>query len=375
MKKIAYFTNIAPHYREELWLNLIQNLDFELHFFFGKSKSIKSIEFSSQKSWEIFENQIHQVENVRYKDRLIYQKQVINQILFKKKWDCIIVLGDANLISSWVLGILAKIKKVKLIFWGHGLYGNEVGVKKMIRKKFYTLSDFNLVYGQWAKNQMIKEGFDSDKIDVIFNSVNYNKSKALRNSSIDRDYYKKYFDNDFPILIFIGRLTKVKKLDLLISSVNELKESGFGLNLMIVGDGECRDNLEKLASQSKADIFFYGSCYIEREISMLVGNADLCVSPGNVGLTSIHAMSYGTPVCTHDNFSNQMPEFEAIIEGETGCFFNLKKNNLVKVIFNWLRSVDDRNSVRQKCYDIIDNYFNPNNQTRIMNNTIKKLLS
>ena len=44
------------------------------------------------------------------------------------------------------------------------------------------------------------------------------------------------------------------------------------------------------------------------------------VSPGNVGLTAIHSLSYGTPVLTHNNFNNQMPEVESIQPGFNGYF-------------------------------------------------------
>lgn len=49
-------------------------------------------------------------------------------------------------------------------------------------------------------------------------------------------------------------------------------------------------------------------------------NADLCVSPGNVGLTAMHSLVFGCPVITHNCFEWQMPEFEAIQPGITGDF-------------------------------------------------------
>ena len=52
--------------------------------------------------------------------------------------------------------------------------------------------------------------------------------------------------------------------------------------------------------------------------------SDLTVSPGNIGLTAIHSLSYGTPVCSHSNFNNQMPESEAIINFEKWFFFSGK---------------------------------------------------
>ena len=50
-------------------------------------------------------------------------------------------------------------------------------------------------------------------------------------------------------------------------------------------------------------IWFYGACYDESKLGELIFNADLCVSPGNVGLTAVHSMGYGTPVITHNNFA------------------------------------------------------------------------
>ena len=72
--------------------------------------------------------------------------------------------------------------------------------------------------------------------------------------------------------------------------------------------------------------WLYGPCYDERIIGEMFFNADVCLSPGNVGLTAIHALSFGCPVLTHDDFKYQNPEFEAIIPGETGDFF--KKDNM-----------------------------------------------
>ena len=71
----------------------------------------------------------------------------------------------------------------------------------------------------------------------------------------------------------------------------------------------------------EGNCIFYGATYDEKELSKLIYMSDLTVSPGNIGLTAIHSLSYGTPVCSHSNFNNQMPESEAIINFENGFFF------------------------------------------------------
>lgn len=56
----------------------------------------------------------------------------------------------------------------------------------------------------------------------------------------------------------------------------------------------------------------------------------MCVCPAAVGLTAIHALSYGCPVISNDNVETQMPEFESIVEGETGSLF--KENDIEDLV-------------------------------------------
>ncbi|MEZ4897633.1 MAG: hypothetical protein R2806_12390 [Saprospiraceae bacterium] len=63
------------------------------------------------------------------------------------------------------------------------------------------------------------------------------------------------------------------------------------------------------------------------KLSTFFYNSAVCVSPGNIGLTGVHSMSFGCPVISHNNFVEQMPEFEIIREGETGYFF--QQNNIL----------------------------------------------
>jgi glycosyltransferase involved in cell wall biosynthesis len=220
----------------------------------------------------------------------------------------------------------------------------------------------------------LKEGFESERLKVIYNSVNYEISKPLREKAVDKNFYKEFFNNDLQTLIFIGRLTRVKKLHLLIESLADLNAQGKRFNLLFLGDGEVRKELEKLAFDLKQDVIFYGACYDEVKISKFIANADLCVSPGNVGLTSVHAMSYGTPVCTTDDFKNQGPEFEAIKAWETGCFFDQNKGNLTDTISRWFEIAKGRERIRQSCYDVVDTYYNPQVQLEVLKDVLDNVV-
>ena len=115
-------------------------------------------------------------------------------------------------------------------------------------------------------------------------------------------------------------------------------------------------------------IWFYGECYDEKVNAMLIYNADLCVSPGNVGLTAIHSMVFGTPVISHNAFSWQMPEFEAIVPNMTGAFYVYNnQESLVDSISQWFRdNKNKRDEIREKCYKEIDDNWTPVYQMRVI---------
>ena len=246
--------------------------------------------------------------------------------------------------------------------------------QKNIKKFFFRKVDGFFLYGDYARNEMIKEGFDASKLHVIKNSLDYDKQLELRNNIVASNVYKEHFKNDNPTIIFIGRLTPVKKLDQIVGAVGILKQKGENYNIVFVGDGEIRQSLEVevVKHQLQDNVWFYGSCFDEKINAELIYNADLCVAPGNIGLTAMHVLMFGCPAISHNNFKWQMPEFESIIPGHTGDFFEYDNvEDLARSISQWFTSKNGyREEVRKACYKEIDDCWNPYYQL----NLIKKVL-
>lgn len=234
----------------------------------------------------------------------------------------------------------------------------------------YKCANGIFTYGEYAKKLMIKEGFDESKIHPIHNSLDYDKQLKLRQNLHQTNCYKDHFKNDYPVLIFIGRLTEIKRLDMLIEVIKDFRDNGENYNLVLVGDGDMKNSLMAIMQEYNLNdrIWFYGACYNEAQNAELIYNADLCVAPGNVGLTAIHAMMFGTPVISHNCFKFQMPEFEAIKPNITGDFFEYQNNNsLLRTISNWFKEhKNDRDVIRENCFNEIDTYWNPNYQIDIL---------
>ncbi len=94
--------------------------------------------------------------------------------------------------------------------------------------------------------------------------------------------------------------------------------------------------------------------------------------PGNVGLTAIHALSFGCPIITHNNFAYQNPEFEAIIPGITGDFFEMDNaKDLKNKIEMWTqKDVISRNKTRIEAFKEIDRKWNINYQIKIIKEAV-----
>jgi glycosyltransferase involved in cell wall biosynthesis len=342
---------------------LAEDDTLDMNYYFGSSQngSIKEIDFDEE-FWQTREQQLNRVKNRRLFGRVVWQSGVIGRI-FRGNINRALFLGDVNIISTWIAATILNIRGARVYFWGHGFTGKESLMVRWIRILFYRLADAHFLYGNRARDLMVKYGFSEKKLYVVYNSLDYNSHLELRDRVDMKEEIQKLFEREGkPLLVFIGRLTAVKRIDLLIKAVAILNRDSQDFNLLIIGDGHLRKDLENLASRLlRPQIYcFYGACYDEKIIGKLLSAADLCVSPGNVGLTAIHCMSFGTPVCTHSNLDYQMPEFEAIEPGKTGFFFEQNNSDdMAEKIKTWFEKPISRDNVRQECYSVIDQKYNP----------------
>lgn len=368
MSKLCLINNTAPRYREAIYRAI--DVEYDCDWYFGHTKT------------DIKEMDISCLKNVTYYKTVgnpekWYVKWGTLRLLFKRKYQTYFSLFSTRSITDWVFIWLAFkfFKKKKFYIWTHGWYGKETGRDAKMKLWLYRNVTGTFVYGDRAKELLIKEGVPAEKIFPIHNSLDYDKQLELRKSISASSIYQEHFGNANPVIVFIGRLTKVKQLDMVVDALANLKQRGEEYNLVFVGDGVERGSLElRVESLGLRDsVWFYGACYDEKTNAELIYNADLCVAPGNIGLTAMHVLMFGCPAISHNDFAWQMPEFEAIKVGETGDFF--ERNNvesLSSTISKWFaEKKDKRDDVRQACYKEIDTNWNPYYQMELIKKVIK----
>lgn len=116
------------------------------------------------------------------------------------------------------------------------------------------------------------------------------------------------------VILFMGRLTKVKRVDRLLAAVSLVSPNVPNLRVLIAGDGELRAHLEAQAKAMRLPVDFLGW---RRDIGTLLGAADCVVmTSDNEGtpISLIQAAQAGVAVVATDVGSVA----EVVDNGETG---------------------------------------------------------
>lgn len=266
-------------------------------------------------------------------------------------YDAVIFLADPHFLSTWIAALLARLRGMGVLFWGHGWPRREAWHKGLLRRLYFSLSHRFLAYAERGRRIGIEAGFPASRIAVVYNSLDLGRADAVvaavEAGRLPLRPQRFFAEPDRPLLICTARLTARCRLDLLIEAAARLAERGLPVNLLLVGDGPEHAALRGRAARLGVAAHFTGACHDEEVVGPLIYHADLTVSPGKIGLTAIHSLMYGTPAITHGDLDAQMPEVEAIEPGVTGAFFRRGDAlSLVDAIEAWLRGGPPRARVR-----------------------------
>jgi len=304
---------------------------------------------------------------------LLWQGRTISLAL-SSDFDTIIYEGNVHVLSTWVSAIVARMAGKRVLFWTHGFQHPEKGLKGRLITGFFKLAHGLLLYGQHGKQLCRQQGLDEKNLYVVYNSLDYERQIKIRDSISEQTCGKLKADlfptPQLPLLLWVGRLRDDKRLDLALQAIRYLKDHGCPVNMLFVGAGPAGESLQALTEKLdlRQNVHFYGPCHEEKQVATIISAADICVSPGAIGLSCIHALTYGLPVITHDDPNRQGPEYQAILPGQTGNLFRYGDyKHLAWTIETWLSSKKPKARIQQACYRQIERYYNPDYQVKIFN--------
>lgn len=158
-----------------------------------------------------------------------------------KGFDLIHIHGHGRFTSDFTLRYLKD--KKPLIYTAHGFFHTSKAgfIKKIYNSFFKRIHKKNVWFTaltELEEKKYLQLRVKKGKIKIIPNWVDFKKFSNAKEIKIP-------FKNNFPILVYVGRIHESKGLQYVLKAINNLK-----VNLLIVGrDGGYKEELEKLVKQ------------------------------------------------------------------------------------------------------------------------------
>ena len=233
--------------------------------------------------------------------------------------------------------ILARIKKIKFIYWlsypfpESSLYEYKEGIARyplfyfirgnifsiLLYKIILPMSTHVFVQSEQMKLDIAAKNINADKITPVPMGISLKDFENV--NKIDLNH------NKSPIVVYLGTLARVRRIDFLIRVIKEVKRKFSNVKLYLVGDGEgpidrevIYQEADKLGVRSNVSI----TGFLPRNDALqFVASAHVCVSPffptpilNSTSPTKlIEYMAMGRPVVANDH-----PEQRQIIN-ESGA--------------------------------------------------------
>ena len=227
------------------------------------------------------------------------------------KPDVVILFLHLKNLIIWPLLHWLKWKGIRVVYWNKGI-NLEVRNPRLRNLPFFyihNLSDGIVLYSKHEVKDIKPK--NRRKVWVANNAVNFTAFPSILESI---EEIKAEFGIPFnKVVLFVGRMRPVKKVEHLIEMFNTIDEPDCGC--VIVGDPMDY----KIPGMIRGkNIRFLGEVFDpdNKQISKLFKMADLFVIPGDVGLGMNQAFYWGLPVVTEDGL--QPPEIHYLKNGRSG---------------------------------------------------------
>jgi glycosyltransferase involved in cell wall biosynthesis len=221
--------------------------------------------------------------------------------------------------------------------------------------------------------QYKKMDVDEDKIEIVPNGINLSEYENLPEKG---EFRRKYsISDDEKIILYLGRIHKIKGIDLLVKAFADLIEGLDDVRLVLVGhdDGFLSTLKRQIEDLKIGDrILFTGSLYGRDKLEAYV-DADVYVLPSVYeifGITLLEACACGTSVIVTDRCG--IADF---VDGKVGYVVEYDKNQLRDAIFKILSDEGLRRRFGEEGKRLVEERFNWNRIAEKVENVYKCTLN
>jgi colanic acid/amylovoran biosynthesis glycosyltransferase len=243
----------------------------------------------------------------------------------------------------------------------HWIYFQRREALKRDVRLFITVSKF-------IREKLLEQGFPADRVITHYNGVDTVQFRP--DPSIARE----------PIALFVGRLTEKKGCEYLIQAMAKVQQEFPEVELVMIGDGSMRTELERAAAQSLDRYQFLG-VQPASVVKSWMNRAKLLIAPSVTSLQGdseglpnvvLEAQAMGLPVVS--TFHAGIPE--AVIHEETG-FLTAERDaeGLAEYSLRLLKDASLWQRFSAKGQEHMELNFNRAKQTQILEKLYESVLN
>jgi glycosyltransferase involved in cell wall biosynthesis len=332
---------IVPEYRVALFEGLARDAELSVSVQASRSLDNRNVSVPVNDSFYSLDHPVVHFPGTPF----VWQKK-LRLINVKRRGDVLVVCGNITHLSNYWLIVRARACGAGIIWWGHHRTAFSRSWKVRLRLLVTRLvSDVVLCYTDEGIRYLLANGFKPERVFATGNTINQVPiEEACSFWTVERlnAFRKKQGLIGTKVIVFCSMLRRKTQLDVLIAAMSKDVLKRMNVRLVIIGDGEMRREYEDMATRLGviSRVEWLGIIHDQNAIAPWFLSARAFVYPGAIGLSLLHAFSYGLPVITHGNADHQMPEFEALIPNENGLVFNEGEPNDLASKIAYLLSSD-----------------------------------
>lgn len=365
--KLIILQRILPHYRKGIFRRLCNKFP-GTKIFYGQPFKYESLKNDGDLSEDIFIN----CRNIYLdKNGKIFFSRIFRRIINSGPEIIISVFNVGNL-NIYILFILRKILKFKLILWSYGYdpvrgFNPDKNFTDKIRLYLSQKADAVIFYWDNGKNEVSKFSKSAGNYFVATNTLDTDKLTEYKNKFdlTGKDKIKKELGvTEINHFVYIGRLLEDKQADILLRAFALVGKVHSDCRLTIIGEGPERSKLENLSHELKLkNVHFEGEVLDEEHAGKWIYISDAFVMPGRLGLSVVHSFCFGTPVISQKKDYHFHGEGIAYIkDGENGLL--AEDGNFQDLAQKMIRIISDpelTNKLRTNAYNSSQNECSADN--------------
>lgn len=314
--------------------------------------------------------EIHYFRNLSnylaFKHRLFLPIQMLLKLRKNSNQFDIIHLHDFRSLLSIIVHHYAKKYRIPYVLQAHGSVPY-LSQKEFFKKVFDKYWGYNLLNDaskiialtETELEQYYQMGVPKYKIETIPNGIDLSEYHHLPPRGEFREKYGIKIDEK--VILFLGRIDKIKGVDLLINSFSEISKELDTVKLVMVGPDEgFLNHIKKIVVDQKISdkVIFTGPLYKKDKLASYV-DADVYVLPSRYETfpnTVLEACVCGTPVIVTNNCG-----ISDLVNNKVGYVVDFDINKLKDTIIKLLNDEDQKTKFGDKAKILVKENFDWNN--------------